>query len=115
MGYYTYYELKAYDPESGDPIDEALFSEVQAELANYFVECGNTIEEANDAIEELCKYGYEMKWYDYDEDMTRLSNKFPNIGFELEGKGEDGAWWVAQYWGGRSRTELAERPEPDLF
>ena len=115
MGYYTYFSFNAWN-ENGDELDEATYSKVKAFLAEKFVEAGDDEEEAADIINELCDYGYEMKWYEYDGDMMALSKQFPDVKFELEGQGEDGSdWWVAQYWNGKTRCAWAKRPEPDLF
>lgn len=54
-------------------------------------------------LEDISKYGLpsdffeggetdEIKWYDADTDLEKLSVKFPDYIFEVEQHGEDGCW-----------------------
>lgn len=58
-----------------------------------------------------------LKWYDYEEDMTKLSEFFPYLKFELEILGEDGRMEKAFFFNGKSFVSEAkivyERPEWD--
>ena len=43
----------------------------------------------------------EMKWYDATSDMIKLSERFPNVLFELSGKGEEhDDIWKEYYYNG---------------
>lgn len=115
MGYYTYYTLNMWD-EEGNELKSAVSEMLKKELVIKFIEAGDTPENAEEIVKDLCSYGCELKWYESDEDMTSLAKKFPYIKFELEGRGEDGTdWWVAQYWGDKTETVCAQRPTPHLF
>jgi hypothetical protein len=48
----------------------------------------------------------EMKWYEHDEDMLRISARWPGWLFTLQGLGEDGAQWRAYFLNGK--TQLSE-------
>lgn len=58
------------------------------------------------------------KWYDFDEDITKLSKEFPDVVFRLSGDGEErGDVWVKYYMGGKSqeaeRTVTVEEFNPN--
>lgn len=46
----------------------------------------------------------ELKWYNFKSDLSTLSEKFPDILFEIQGFGEDVAEWKAWFKNGRSFT-----------
>ncbi len=75
MGYYTKYEL--------DMV--CRFREerqaVEAHLRNIETDAHNALD------------GGEMKWYDHENDMRRISAAFPEVLFTLDGRGESGAIW----------------------
>jgi len=65
MGYYTKYELET--SEQFDEIQEAIVKE-----SNY-----------SSPFEESCK------WYDHEEDIKAVSERFPNVLITLSGEGEE--------------------------
>lgn len=92
MGYYTDYDLDisphGRDVFSNEEIDEL---EREIDLLNVF-ESGHTVG----------GYYCNAKWYDHDEDMMRLSGRFPDILFSLHGNGENQEdMWDAYYLNGR--------------
>lgn len=82
MGYYTYFSLTV-DNAPGQTADlEAIDDVVRTEFRDVF-----------DSL-ELGSYGGEAKWYDWEPDMVKLSRRFPEALFYLEGDGEsrDDIW-----------------------
>lgn len=58
-----------------------------------------------------------IKWYDHDEDMLKLSALYPNIFFTLEGVGEDSDdRWISYYVNGKSQDGNLHKvyDEPDF-
>ena len=51
-------------------------------------------------------YCFEAKWYNHEEDLEKISKKYPDIAFSVEGDGEDfDDHWI-QYWhNGKSYSE----------
>lgn len=58
-------------------------------------------------IEEMSGYGDEtfnnqIKWYDYENDMKRISKKYPEVIFCLRGYGEEpGDLWMRYFKNGK--------------
>lgn len=51
---------------------------------------------------------YDVKWYNWMNDMTELSKKYPNHLFQLDGQGEEsGDIWRAFFKGGKSQVSKA--------
>lgn len=79
MGYYTKFDLK---------INTKISKEQEFHITNFLSnkimgESAKIADHWDDYLEE------SMKWYDYEEDMTELSILFPDVVFELNGKGEE--------------------------
>lgn len=56
-----------------------------------------------DSLEDSCK------WYDHEEDMRRLSLKFPDVVFTLNGEGEEaGDVWVKYFRNGKMQVDKIE-------
>ena len=104
MGYYSDYNLNIVD---SDLTDEQL-KPVIIELSGY---TGWRIEDDS----SLSLYG--SKWYDYADHMLKLSDKFPNVKFELMCKGEDGQQWIVDVFNGNidAREGRMEFPERTLW
>lgn len=103
MGYYTDYELNI-SPYGRDVIPENEIAELEREinLVDVF-EGGN----ASDG------YYCSAKWYDHDDDMMRLSGRFPDILFSLHGDGENHEdMWETYYLNGRMQYCEAEITYP---
>ena len=57
----------------------------------------------------------EAKWYNYDENLVKLTKAFPHITVDVEGKGEDDDdHWKARYRNGESETVRAVIMFPDF-
>ena len=53
----------------------------------------------------------EMKWYDWNKDMSQFANEFPDVEFRLEGNGEDkDDWWVVPFKGKREQIKYCSPP-----
>jgi len=99
MGYYTRFDLDVQDST------EEQDKEITKEIYKIF-----GIEED---FNEESFYGEffeeEMKWYDYQKDMKKLSKKFPELLFELSGAGEEqGDLWYAWFKNGKMQYEKAQ-------
>lgn len=76
------------------------------------------LEEIVDKLNEISGYEfdrgfgqatcYEIKWYDYDEDMRKLSTMFPDVLMTLDGAGEEsGDIWRNYYKNGKCQNAYA--------
>jgi len=97
MGYYTNYSLKVYFNENVSHLSKEKLTEVKAnlELVNKIV---------RNEIHELYPYALaeQTKWYEHREDMLRLSQKYSDLVFELEGHGEEsGDHWRLYFYNGQ--------------
>lgn len=105
MGYHTDFCLFAHpvsDPEIADSILEQLR---QRDVINYALEDGYSFVE--DGVE--FSSNEPVKWYDHEEDMRSVSEKFPDIHFELHGEGErNDDIWTQHFLGGKSQLCMAE-------
>jgi hypothetical protein len=83
MGYYTVYDIE--------------FKNVPDDIAEEFL-----IGEINRASRYTNVFsGTEIKWYDHDTDMRRISSQYPYILFILHGIGEDNDdRWIKYYMNG---------------
>ena len=95
MGYLTTYSLEY----SGPVVDEAEIINALAEInPRYF----------NRGVRDIDAFFCEtIKWYDHDEDMLELSERFPNHTFTLEGIGEEFPdFWRNYYYRGKMKESL---------
>ena len=99
MGYLTNYTLDCYDNRANSfdisfatELGKALTAALHEIDPDYF-----------DDDFDLTNLSYqEWKWYDHDEDMVKLSLRFPDYTFILEGEGEEnGDLWRAIYHDGQ--------------
>lgn len=116
MGYYTNYELEI---RSKDPITDDVMTQINKAFCELWLE--KNYEQINwnewfynrpgeddlkspDFIQDTF-INEEQKWYNWREDMTELSKRFPSIGFILYGEGEErGDDWMATFLGGKSEV-----------
>ncbi len=87
MGYRTEYKIQLDFLSGISRKEQTEFRElIQQELSNI---------EYGDISEILMDWSQPMKWYDHDDDMRRISVKYPMVIFTLMGKGEesDDLWW----------------------
>ena len=94
MGYYTYYSLQH------DCTDAEKFERIVAEMEKMklFDYCGLYAD-----VDMKLFYSNDIaKWYDWEEDMRKVSAAFPEVHFTLHGEGEDnGDLWDAHFLGGK--------------
>lgn len=114
MGYITDYTLgiaqNAFDTEY-DEINEFIKNEQNKNDDFMYVFDGEDLDHNYEI------YG-EGKWYDFHEDMTKLSKAFPEVVFKLSGDGEEtDDVWTTYYMGGKSqsakRTVIVEEFNPN--
>ena len=85
MGYYTRHELTVSDGFATDYLDDL---------------------ESISGYQAL--FEDEIKWYDHERDMRKLSDKHPNILFTLKGDGEEqGDQWIEYHKAGKMQREKA--------
>jgi len=94
MGYYTNFKLEFEVVDStGFPDTGALEEKISAlldKVTGYQWDGGLELADA--------------KWYNHDEDMTKISKSLPKILFTLEGDGEEhGDQWVTYYQNGKKQ------------
>lgn len=86
MGYYTNFTLDCYDNRANSfdisfktDFGKALTAALHEINPGYF----------DDDFDLNTLPDDDLKWYDHDEDMVKLSLRFPDYTFILEGEGED--------------------------
>ena len=90
MGYYTKFELHAFDNETRCEIPRNMEYDITYRLEN--IAFGSVEREDFERWGPQSFYawtGDTMKWYDHVHDMTILSKEYPNLIFVLEGVGEE--------------------------
>lgn len=95
MGYYTRYEVEIISGE--------LPKFEQEMIARGFTTLEKLIsfEVTGDQKSQL--FGGENKWYDHERDMEKVSRRFPDAIFRIEGNGEEqGDVWKAYFKNGKS-------------
>lgn len=69
----------------------------------------NFSEYAAYALDEFGDTAENCKWYEYKEDLTKFSKKYPDVLFELEGKGEENDdMWILYVKDGKFQKEMAK-------
>lgn len=107
MGYYTYYSLEVRDLNTKNLISEELEAEITRKIATIL-----ELEDNKDTTFENL-FMEELKWYDHEEDMLKLSKEYPDCVFILQGEGEDRKdLWRNYYcrgfaWGGKCRDRIS--------
>lgn len=99
MGYYTDFELTAekYLPGGGGSFSTRSLSPEELEAIVKDVEKMDVFESYYPPV-----WYANAKWYESDEDMLRLSSRFPDVLFTLRGQGEErDDEWYAYYLNGR--------------
>ena len=98
MAYMTSYSLSW--PEPGPDMDAVV--QAMAEIAPYF----NGDQAFSRAV---LNEGEEGAWYDHDQDLRRLSQRFPGVLFTMQGQGENpDDLWETHYKGGKLQHCPAE-------
>ena len=99
MGYYTNYTLDCYDNHANS-FDISFATEFGKALTAALYEINPDYFDDDFSLTTLPYQ--EWKWYDHDEDMVKLSLRFPDYTFILEGVGEEnGDLWRTVYHNGQ--------------
>lgn len=94
MGYLTTYTMDGIMPYPTEEVEKEMVKTLM-EIWDYDYDEPETFD---DFLSEC------MKWYEYAEDMTKLSAKYPDYLFILSGKGEEsGDIWTHYFKGGKSQ------------
>lgn len=121
MGYYTKFELAAYDAETKYPVSSYMEADITYSLEQIAF---GPIERGEFERHGPVNFGRwteeAMKWYDHEADMIALSKEYPNLVFVLEGVGEEFPdAWRKWFYNGVVEASYAEvvypRPENPLF
>lgn len=90
MGYYTKFELHAYNVETRDPVSREMEYDLTYRLENIAFGYVDREEFETWGPQSFDAWtGDTMKWYDHEADMTALSKEYPELLFVLEGVGEE--------------------------
>ena len=117
MGYYTSYKFSM-EGEGTPTIREV------AEVIGRGNPCvgherfGHVIDgtEETPYFENILGYGDAAKWYEHENDMARVSLKWPDVVFRLDGDGEEtGDLWTKYWSNGKVQTERAAEWVPPPF
>lgn len=116
MGYYTNFTLDCYDNHAYS-FDISFKTELGKALTAALHEINPYYFEDDFDLKTLSYDSW--KWYDHDEDMVKLSIRFPNYTFILEGEGEEtGDLWRTIYHDGqleRLNVKIVyEKPRSDF-
>ena len=116
MGYLTTFTLDCYDNHTNS-LDISFETDFGKALTAALHEINPYYFEDDFDLKTL---SYDScKWYDHDEDMVKLSLRFPNYTFILEGEGEEtGDLWKTIYHDGkleRLNVKIVyEKPQSDF-
>ena len=122
MGYYTNVHMEIKD-SAGKEVNE---SHIAFKLIAYrFYEIWESYRDINsdefrrdqEVYAEECLSDFldwkEVKWYELDSDMSKLSKLCPDFTFIIEGQGEDrGDWWIKWWEDGVQNASYAELIPP---
>lgn len=122
MGYYTNVHMEIKD-SAGKEVNE---SHIAFKLIAYrFYEIWESYRDINsdefrrdqEAYAEECLSDFldwkEVKWYELDSDMSKLSKLCPDFAFIVEGQGEDREdWWIKWWENGVQNASYAELIPP---
>ena len=105
MGYYTWYNLTIHNQTEER---KKTISEWARENIGFFSWIKPKDGEPEGTIEEDLHYE-SHKWYNHTNDMLMLSERFPDVFFELEGDGEESDdFWREYYYDGTSEFAMGE-------
>lgn len=122
MGYYTNVHMEIKD-SAGKEVNE---SHIAFKLIAYrFYEIWGSYRDINsdefrrdqEVYAEECLSNFldwkEVKWYELDSDMSKLSKLCPDFTFIIEGQGEDREdWWIKWWENGVQNASYAELIPP---
>ena len=102
MGYYTNYSITHNKPE----LQEEILVVIQ-EISEHHFDIRNSTIQTEDAY----------KWYQHEIDMIELSNRYPEIEFQLDGQGEEfpDIWRQGFHNGEKTEKYRATITLPDIY
>jgi hypothetical protein len=104
MGYYTYYSLSIIKGKDTEMIPCETCGGTGEVEVGVLAKLAEEINEIAGAFE-----GEPQKWYEHEEDMLKISKRFPGKVFQLKGEGEDnGDIWVKFFYNGRVQKSEAK-------
>lgn len=113
MGYYTKYEIQFF---SGDK--ELNFAEADAIFGDPEFDIGYSLDDYASDNEDLGPFsvgGDDIKWYDHDKDVMKISVKHPELTIILDGKGEEsGDIWRKFFRNGKSYSWKPQIDPPTI-
>ena len=96
MGYYTYFEMEMENLDDNSNVTEEEVIKTLIKESAWFDEW-----DRGKYFEELFYDG--LKWYDWEDDMKKVSLSFPNVVFSLMGRGEEyDDLWKCVFYKGKS-------------
>lgn len=96
MEYYTYFEMEMENLDDESNVTEEEVVETLIKESTWF----DSFDRGED-FDGL--FIYELKWYDWKDDMEKVSLSFPNVVFTLMGRGEEyDDLWKCVFYKGRS-------------
>ena len=104
MGYETTYDLEWNGGSSGFAMQDAI-----AVLGNGL----NKWDMDRDDFERILEHGTPVKWYEFKEDMTRLSLAYPKMIFVLHRSGEENGDMTREYFRNGQHRQVKARIEWD--
>ena len=116
MGYYTNYSMSIYKNDENITTYDIVntIKNLMEKEKGMFYPFENEIkrmcdDEDNKKFYDIDLDSYQTKWYEYAEDMCKLSSCFPSVIFQLDGEGEEnGDLWTAWYKNGKQVIHCAE-------
>jgi hypothetical protein len=107
MGYYTTFELTATNFKD-EAETQLCFDQLKSMSYSGW-------EQTDGCSVSFTATLYEVKWYEHEADMLRLSTQFPNVLFELEGVGEEpGDQWRMRVRNGKNSRVKAQIIFPEF-
>lgn len=96
MGYYTYFTLEMENLDDESNVTEE-------EVINTLIKESAWFDEWDREKDFDSLFNDDLKWYDWKDDMEKVSLSFPNVVFTLMGRGEEyDDLWKCIFYKGRS-------------
>jgi hypothetical protein len=100
MGYYTNYNLNAYDKD-GNEDDKTLRSILSIDRKKN--------PKGSELFYVIYEGGISSKWYSHEDDLKEISSKFPSTLFILKGEGETNSdMWIKYFRNGKMQVRRAK-------
>ncbi|MBO1582684.1 hypothetical protein [Bacillus sp. XF8] len=101
MGYYTDHTLQTTNANTSKILSD-LYEKMEAGSLDFDTEIFY-------AVDKYGEFYDSTKWYDYETEMSAISRLYPDVIFELSGKGEEaGDLWKAYFKNGKIQRCPAE-------